>query len=63
MVSFDSAREASTSQAFSWVEVYGVRPRATSTRATACVSVAFGALPSLASDTSAAASACNALPP
>jgi len=54
--SFASARDASTSHAFSCVEVNGVRPRAASTRCTACVSVARGALPSLASDTNAAAS-------
>jgi hypothetical protein len=56
MVSLASARDASTSQAFSCVEVYGESPRAASTRETACISVAFGALPSPANDTSAAAS-------
>jgi len=56
LASFASAREARTSHAFSCVEVYGVRPRAASTRSTARLMVAFGALPSLDSETSAAAS-------
>ena len=49
----NSARAASTIHAFSWVDVYGVRPRAASTRCTAPSTVVRGALPSEASATKA----------